>query len=381
MAEVARDTGFSTAEVIDEDLGRSGSGQVAQPGFQRLVAEVCAGSVGAVYRIEASRLARNGRDWHYLIDLCALTGTLVVDPEGVYDPHLMNDRLLLGLKGTMSKYALNLLRQRGLAARDAKAGRGELRFTLPPGYCWSEDARIEMDPDQRVQRVIHLIFAKLGKLGSGRSVFLWPRAADIHLPVVQRNGALRKMTWCKPAYHSVCRCCTARSMQVPMPLDQPGTGHGWWMGRPARPAVTTGRLRAGTCSSRIATRDISTGAPTMRTAVCLRRPRICRSGLPANPGVAVRHGPQRALWPDDAGVLQDGRRCPRQTTAGQAADRRSRADIDAKTNEFVQLLHWIGGCHTEVRLARRKTGRFPPGRALHIGVGDWRMHRQCRLPV
>ena len=94
MAEVARDTGFSTAEVIDEDLGRSGSGQVAQPGFQRLVAEVCAGSVGAVYRIEASRLARNGRDWHYLIDLCALTGTLVVDPEGVYDPHLMNDRLL-----------------------------------------------------------------------------------------------------------------------------------------------------------------------------------------------------------------------------------------------------------------------------------------------
>ncbi|MFN3711939.1 MAG: recombinase family protein [Alishewanella aestuarii] len=170
MAEAARDTGFSTVEVIDEDLGRSGSGQVARPGFQRLVAEVCAGSVGAVYCIEASRLARNGRDWHHLIDLCALTGALVVDPEGVYDPRLMNDRLLLGLKGTMSEYELNLLRQRGLAARDAKAGRGELRFTLPPGYCWSEDDRIEMDPDERVQRVIHLIFDKFRELGSGRQV-------------------------------------------------------------------------------------------------------------------------------------------------------------------------------------------------------------------
>jgi DNA invertase Pin-like site-specific DNA recombinase len=203
MAEAARDTGFSSVEVIDDDLGRSGSGQVARPGFQRLVAEVCSGSVGAVYCIEASRLARNERDWHHLIDLCALTGALVVDPEGVYDPRLMNDRLLLGLKGTMSDYELNLLRQRGLAARDAKAGRGELRFTLPPGYCWSEDDRIEMDPDERVQRVIHLIFAKFRELGSGRQVFLWLRAADIHLPVVQRNGALRKITWRKPAYHSV----------------------------------------------------------------------------------------------------------------------------------------------------------------------------------
>lgn len=115
MAETARDMGFAAVEVIDEDLGRSGSGQMARPGFQRLVAEVCAGSVGAVYCIEASRLARNGRDWHHLIDLCALTGVLVVDPEGVYDPRLMprliNDRLLLGLKGTMSEYELNLLRQ------------------------------------------------------------------------------------------------------------------------------------------------------------------------------------------------------------------------------------------------------------------------------
>ena len=101
LSEAARAAGFAGVTVIDEDLGRSGSGLAVRPGFQRLVAEVCAGAVGAIYCIEASRLARNGRDWHHLIDLCALTGALVVDPDGVYDPRLMNDRLLLGLKGTM----------------------------------------------------------------------------------------------------------------------------------------------------------------------------------------------------------------------------------------------------------------------------------------
>ena len=147
LAESARELGFISVTTIDDDLGRSGSGLVARPGFQKLVAAVCSGPVGAVFCIEASRLARNGRDWHHLIDLCALTGTLVIDPDGVYDPRQVNDRLLLGLKGTMSEYELSLLRQRGLAARDSKASRGELRFALPPGYCWNELGRIEMDPD------------------------------------------------------------------------------------------------------------------------------------------------------------------------------------------------------------------------------------------
>jgi DNA invertase Pin-like site-specific DNA recombinase len=144
LADQARAAGFAPVAVIDDDLGRSGSGVAARPGFQKLVTAVCAGEVGAVFCIEASRLARNGRDWHHLIDLCALTATLVVDPDGVYDPRLVNDRLLLGLKGTMSEYELSLLRQRGIEARDGKARRGALRFTLPPGYCWSEDGRIEM---------------------------------------------------------------------------------------------------------------------------------------------------------------------------------------------------------------------------------------------
>ncbi len=97
LAESARTMGFATVTTIDDDLGRSGSGLVERPGFQRLVASVCTGEVGAVFCIEASRLARNGRDWHHLIDLCALVGTVLVDPDGVYEPRLTNDRLLLGL--------------------------------------------------------------------------------------------------------------------------------------------------------------------------------------------------------------------------------------------------------------------------------------------
>lgn len=97
LVEAARTAGFASVTVIDDDLGRSGAGAVERPGFQKLAAEVCTGAVGAVFSIEASRLARNGRDWHHLIDLCALTGALVIDPDGVYDPRLTNDRLLLGL--------------------------------------------------------------------------------------------------------------------------------------------------------------------------------------------------------------------------------------------------------------------------------------------
>jgi DNA invertase Pin-like site-specific DNA recombinase len=138
LANSARGLGFASVAVIDDDLGRSGSGLAERPGFQKLVASV---SVGAVFCIEASRLARNGRDWHHLVDLCALVGSLVIDPDGTYDPRLMNDRLLLGLKGTISEYELSLLRQRGLAARDSKAQRGELRFALPRAFAGTRSGR------------------------------------------------------------------------------------------------------------------------------------------------------------------------------------------------------------------------------------------------
>jgi DNA invertase Pin-like site-specific DNA recombinase len=204
LADAARNLGFAKVTVIDDDLGRSGSGLVTRPGFEKLVAQVCADAIGAVFCIEASRLARNGRDWHHLIDLCALTGALVIDHDGTYDPRVLNDRLLLGLKGTMSEYELSLLRQRGLAARDAKAARGELRFALPPGYCWDELGRIEKDPDERIVTAIDLVFRKFRELGSARQVLLWARDAGIKLPVYrQGRGTARRIEWRPAAYHTL----------------------------------------------------------------------------------------------------------------------------------------------------------------------------------
>ncbi|MGR9257465.1 recombinase family protein [Rhizobium leguminosarum] len=236
LAGAAATTGFASVSVIDDDLGRSGSGSMERPGFERLVAQVCSGNVGAVYCIEASRLARNGRDWHHLIDLCALAGTLVIDPDGAYDPRLVNDRLLLGLKGTMSEYELSLMRQRGIAARDSKAGRGELRFMLPPGLCWSEAGKIEIDPDEHVVETIRLVFAKFRELGSGRQVFLWLRSADIKMPVVLRNVDVCKLVWKAPAYHSV--------MQI---LHNPLYAGAYAFGRRAqRTRIVDGRARKAT---------------------------------------------------------------------------------------------------------------------------------------
>jgi DNA invertase Pin-like site-specific DNA recombinase len=203
LADSARQLGFVSVSIIDDDLGRSGSGLVERPGFQKLVAAVCGGSVGSVFCIEASRLARNGRDWHHLIDLCALVNTLVIDHDGVYDPRLINDRLLLGLKGTMSEYELSLLRQRGLAARDAKARRGELRFALPPGLCWDELGRIEIDPDERVSDAIRLLLRKFHELGSARQVFLWAIQAAVKLPVLRQSPTGSRIEWREPAYHTV----------------------------------------------------------------------------------------------------------------------------------------------------------------------------------
>lgn len=233
LAGAAENAGFVGVTVIDDDLGRSGSGSTHRPGFERLVAMVCSGNVGAVYCIEASRLARNGRDWHHLIDLCALAGALVIDPDGAYDPRLVNDRLLLGLKGTMSEYELSLLRQRGIAARDSKARRGEYRFMLPPGFCWTEAGKIEIDPDEHVVELVRLVFAKFRELGSARQVFLWLRSADLKMPVVLRNIDIYKLIWKAPAYHSV--------MQI---LHNPLYAGAYAFGRRAqRTRIVDGRAR------------------------------------------------------------------------------------------------------------------------------------------
>src|SRR5437879_6525618 len=136
LADRARTLGFQQILVIDDDLGRTGSGLVDRPGFQRLVAEVCSSEVGAVFCVEASRLARNGRDWHHLIELCGMVGAVVVDLDGIYDPTLTNDRLLLGVKGTISEFEVSLFRQRSMEAIRQKAARGELQISIAVGFCW-----------------------------------------------------------------------------------------------------------------------------------------------------------------------------------------------------------------------------------------------------
>ncbi len=208
LADRAGELGFRDVVVIDDDLGRSGSGLVERPGFQRLVAEVCSGEVGAVFCIEASRLARNGRDWHHLIELCGMAGAVVVDPDGVYDPAIINDRLLLGLKGTMSEFELNLLRQRSLEAIWQKARRGELRFLLPVGFSWTGAGKIEKNADRRVQQAIQLVFTKMTELGSVRQVLLWFRQEKVALPALPRDPGEPKLAWKVPIYNTVLKILT-----------------------------------------------------------------------------------------------------------------------------------------------------------------------------
>jgi DNA invertase Pin-like site-specific DNA recombinase len=186
LVEEARRRGFQQVEVIDDDLGRSASGMVERPGFDRLVARLCAGEVGAVLCLDASRLARNGRDWHHLLELCGLVDARVIDLDGVYDPCRPNDRLLLGMKGSISEFELGVLRSRMLDAARAKARRGELRLSVPIGYVWHREYGLTLGPDQRLQEVIRLVFARLRQLGSARQVLLslaeekvfYPRPSD-----------------------------------------------------------------------------------------------------------------------------------------------------------------------------------------------------------
>src|ERR1700734_3542051 len=157
LVERARQLGWAKVSVIDDDLGRSGSG-VCRPGFEKLLAAICEGRVGVVISIEASRLARNGRDWHTLLEFCGLVGTLIIDEDAVFDPRSPNDRLLLGMKGTMSEMELSVFRQRSMEAMRQKARRGELHLTVAVGYVKTEDGRIEKDPDRRGQRGFSFIF-------------------------------------------------------------------------------------------------------------------------------------------------------------------------------------------------------------------------------
>jgi DNA invertase Pin-like site-specific DNA recombinase len=201
LAERAVALGWARSQVvvIDDDLGVSAATADSRKGFARLVTEVTMGRVGVVLGIEMSRLARSGRDWHQLLELCSLSGVLLADPDGVYDPGFHNDRLLLGLKGTMSEHELYLIRQRMLSGKLAKAERGELAVPLPIGYARRPSGEVILDPDEQAQHAVRLVFGTFRRLGTLNSVLRYLVAQEVQLPVRVHSGPSKgELEWRRP---------------------------------------------------------------------------------------------------------------------------------------------------------------------------------------
>ncbi len=201
LAERAVALGWARSQVIviDDDLGVSAAVPDSRKGFARLVTEVTMGRAGIVLGIEMSRLARTGKDWHQLLELCSLSGTLLADPDAVYDPGYYNDRLLLGLKGTMSEAEIFLIRQRMLGAKRAKAERGELILPLPVGYVRRPSGEAALDPDEQAQHVVRLIFGTFARLGTLNAVLRYLVEHEVQLPVRLRTGPAKgDLEWRRP---------------------------------------------------------------------------------------------------------------------------------------------------------------------------------------
>jgi len=204
LAERATDLGWpkERVKVIDEDLARSGSGSVERDGFTQMTADVALGQVGLILSIEVSRVARNNADWYRLLDLCSVTDTLIGDEDGLYHAGLFNDRLLLGLKGTMAEAELHVIRARLDGGIRNKAARGELRRGLPVGLVWGEeDGEVLFHPDEAVTGAIRTAFEKFSEIGSARQVWLWFRSEGLLIP--QQTIGLSEIRWVAPSYHAI----------------------------------------------------------------------------------------------------------------------------------------------------------------------------------
>lgn len=202
LAARARDLGWAADRilVIDDDLGKSGSSAAGRLGFQRLVSEVSLDHVGLILGVEMSRLARSCKDWHQLLELCALFRTLIADLDGIYDPAQYNDRLLLGLKGTMSEAELHILKQRMQQGRLSKARRGELAVPLPIGYVRRASGEVAFDPDEQAQHVVRLIFRKFEELGTLNAVLRYLVRHHVQLGVRVREGVGKgELEWRRPS--------------------------------------------------------------------------------------------------------------------------------------------------------------------------------------
>lgn len=243
LAERACNLGWPRprVSVIDDDLGCSGASAEGRPGFQRLVAEVGLGHVGLVLGFEVSRLARSCRDWYQLLEICALAGTLIADSDGVYDPALYNDRLLLGLKGTMSEAELHIMRARLEQGRWHKAERGALGFNLPRGYLKHPSGEVVLDPDERVRDTIRLVFDVFERRGSVHGVMRYLNDHGIALPDRARNGPGRgEIVWRPPHRGAILNMLTS-----------PAYAGAYVFGRRiGRPDIGARRRRAGQPSRR-----------------------------------------------------------------------------------------------------------------------------------
>lgn len=209
LAERAQCLGWLAEQVvvIDEDQGKSGAGSAAaheREGFARLVSAVGLGEVGLVLVLEVSRLARNSAEWYRLLELAALTGTLIADDDAVYDPRQFNDRLVLGLRGTVSEVELHCIQARLQGARLSKARRGDLVLPLPVGYVRGRDGQVELDPDQEVQEALRTIFAQFARAGTATAVLHFFRDHGLRVPRRRHGGPDRgDLVWAKPTYQAV----------------------------------------------------------------------------------------------------------------------------------------------------------------------------------